>query len=146
MAKNEKAGTPSAERDMAPDTVTAVAEQPRPSQYQGLSPRQMQVERQGDLSSAYSRRFPEVRGGLCEYCGVIDGNYPSEYQYKLCEHYRGMQLRCTYCPATKDPDDIINHSVLKIAEHPENPNKLVVWCDSYECSQAHEKRFKRSTS
>lgn len=138
------ASQPAAEREPAPVSVTPVAEVPRP--YQPPQPRQMQVERQGDLSSSYSRRFPEVRGGICEYCGVIDGAYPSEYQYKLCEHYRGMQLRCTYCPASKDPDDVINHTVLKIAEHPENPNKLVVWCDSYECSKKHIERFSQTTS
>lgn len=141
MAKqNDTAEMPATERVTAPATATPAR------MYNGLSPREMQVERQGDVSASYSRRFPEVRGGICEYCGVIDGNYPSEYQYKLCNHYRGMQLRCTYCPATKDPDDVINHSVLKVAEHPENPNKLVVWCDSYECSKAHIERFRKSVS
>ncbi len=28
--------------------------------------------------------------------------------------------------------------------HPDNPLKLVVVCDSYTCSQKHEKRFKTS--
>lgn len=114
-----------------------------PATYAPL-PRQMQVERQGEISSPYSRRFPEVRGGICEYCGVLDGNQPSQYQYKLCPHYRGMQLACTYCPDSKDPDDVINHSNLKVAEHPDNPNKLVVWCDSFECSKKHLERFKRN--
>ena len=112
---------------------------------QPLMPRNMQVERQGETSSPYSRRFPEVRGGVCEYCGVIDGNYPSEYQYKLCNHYRGMQLRCTYCPAGKNPDEVIGHSTLMIAEHPDNPRKLVVWCNSFECSRKHLERFKVNT-
>ena len=144
---------PATERETAPDTVTPVqAEIPQVSYevpvYQApvRQPRQMQVERQGEVSSPYSRRFPEVRGGICEYCGVIDGRYPSEMQYKMCEHYRGMQLRCTYCPASKNVDEVINHSVLRIAEHPDNPNKLVVWCDSFECSEKHLARFKASTS
>lgn len=134
--QNDQAEMPTAERETAPVTVTPVQAQPR----------QMQVERRGDLSSGYSRRFPEVRGGICEYCGVIDQNYPSEMQYKMCEHYRGMQLRCVYCPAEKNVDEVINHSVLKIAEHPDNPNKLVVWCDSFDCSKKHLERFKISTS
>lgn len=107
-----------------------------------LQPRQMQVERQGSRGEPYVRRFPQVRGGICEYCGVIDKNTPSEYQYKLCSHYRGMALRCTYCPESKDADEVVGHSNLNIAEHPDNPQKLVVWCDSYDCSRAHEKRFK----
>lgn len=106
-----------------------------------MSARNKQVERMGDVSSPYSVRYPQVRGGLCEYCGVIDGNYPSEMQYKMCPHFRGMQLRCSYCPASKNPDDVINHTVLQVAEHPDNPNKLVVWCNSYECSKKHLERF-----
>lgn len=134
--QNDQGVNPATERVSAPVTY------PTPENL----PRQMQVERSGDRSMAYSRRFPQVRGGICEYCGVIDGNQPSHYQYKLCNHYRGLQLRCTYCPATKDADDVVNHANLNVAEHPENPNKLVVWCDSYECSRAHEQRFNRATS
>lgn len=103
------------------------------------------VERSGSISAPYSVRFPEVRGGICEYCGVKDMNQPSENQYKLCDHFRGMQLRCSYCPETKDANEVINHTTLKIAEHPDNPSKLVVWCDSYECSKKHLERFKIST-
>ncbi len=105
-------------------------------------PRNKTLERQGGTTSGYSRRYPEIRGGICEYCGVLDGNLPSEMQYKLCEHYRGMQMRCAYCPESKNPDDIINHSRLQVADHPDNPDKLVVWCDSYECSKKHLERFK----
>lgn len=133
---NDMASQPATESALAPVTY------PIPESL----PRQMQVERSGERSMGYSRRFPQVRGGICEYCGVVDGNQPSQYQYKLCNHYRGMQLRCTYCPESKDPDDVINHTILKIAEHPDNPNKLVVWCDSYDCSKAHEARFNRATA
>jgi hypothetical protein len=110
------------------------------------APRTMRVERQGARSEPYSRRFPQVRGGICEFCGVLDGNTPSQYQYKLCPHYRGMQLRCSYCAETKDPDEVVYHANLNIAEHPDNPSTLIVWCDSYECSRAHESRFKRSAN
>ena len=110
--------------------------------YQPTMPRQKMIERQGNVSAPYSRRFPQVRGGVCEFCGVLDPNVPSQHQYKLCPHYRGMQLRCTYCPEAKDADDIIYHSTMNIAEHPDNPDKLVVWCNSYECSKKHLERFK----
>ena len=110
--------------------------------YQPTMPRQKMIERQGNVSAPYSRRFPQVRGGVCEFCGVLDPNVPSQHQYKLCSHYRGMQLRCTYCPEAKDADDIIYHSTMNIAEHPDNPDKLVVWCNSYECSKKHLERFK----
>lgn len=141
--QNNKAdeNQPATERETAPETVQAVAAQVPQS-----APRQMQVERQGTGTSAVSRRFPQVRGGICEYCGVLDPNVPSQYQYKLCGHYRGMQLNCTYCPENKDSDDVIYHSDLNIAEHPDNPNKLVVWCNSYDCARAHEARFKRAVT
>ena len=125
----------------------AVANQPTTERQSAPAqnlPRQMRVERQGDYSMPYTRRFPQIRGGICEYCGVIDGNQPSQFQYKLCAHYRGLQLRCSYCPASKDADDVINHANVNVAEHPDNPDSLVVWCDSYECSRSHEKRFNQA--
>jgi len=133
MAKqNDRAESPATERVTAPVTP------------QWVMPRQKTLERQGDATAPYSHRSPQVRGGICEFCGVIDPNQPSQYQYKLCPHYRGMQLRCTYCPPTKDSDDVIYHATLNVAEHPDNPDKLVVWCDSYECSKKHIERFKVS--
>lgn len=131
MPQNDQVETPATERVSAPAT-------------NWVMPRQKQLERQGGATSAYSIRYPQVRGGVCEYCGVLDPQTPSQLQYKLCPHYRGMQLRCTYCPPTKESDDVIYHSTLNIAEHPDNPDKLVVWCDSYGCSQKHEERFKVS--
>lgn len=128
-----------------PGTEAQHAPEPMPAP-QYVAPRQKTIERQGDLSVPYTRRYPQVRGGTCEFCGVLDKNVPSEHQYKLCPHYRGMQLRCSYCDATKDPDQIVYHSNINVAEHPDNPDKLIVWCDSYECSRAHEARFNRSRS
>ena len=105
----------------------------------------LKIERQGQRAEAYSERLPQVRGGICEHCGVLDRNVPSEHQYKLCGHFRDIgQLRCSYCDETKNPDDVIGHSNLNVAKHPDNPNKLIVWCDSYNCSKAHEQRFKRN--
>lgn len=127
MAKNENSST---ERVSAPTTE-------RPA----YAPRQMRVERQGSRSEPYTRRFPQVIGGTCEYCGVIDANYPAQDQYKMCEHYRGMQLRCSYCPESKNPDEVVRSSGLNVAESPNNPGTLIVWCSSFECSAAHNKRW-----
>lgn len=129
---------PATERVSAPETVAIP--QPTPA------PRQMRVERQGSQSEPYTRRFPQIRGGVCEFCGVLDKNVPSQYQYKLCPHYRGMQARCTYCPENKDPDDTVYHAAMNVAEHPDTPGTLIMWCDTYECSRAHEKRFRRATA
>ncbi len=125
---------PTTESPKAPETEAPVAQ-----------PRMRTIERQGDKSEPYTHRLPQVRGGVCEYCGILDPNVPSQHQYKLCGHYRNIgQLRCSYCDETKDPDEVIGMSALNVAEHPDNPDKLVVWCDRYECSRKHEKRFKRS--
>lgn len=103
---------------------------------------QLRVERQGARTVPVTRMYPQVRGGVCEYCGVIDPNVPSQFQYKLCPHYRGVgQLRCSYCDETKNPDDIAYRSVLNVHGHPDKPNELIVVCDSYTCSEKHLKRF-----
>lgn len=106
--------------------------------------RQKRVERQGARSEPYTRRWPQVRGGICEFCGVMDSNVQSEHQYKLCPHYRGMELRCTYCEEDKNPDEVMYHANMNVAEHPDNPDTLIAWCDSYTCSEKHLKRFQRA--
>lgn len=117
-------------------TEPQIAPEPAPAPV-----RQKQVERQGVYAVPYVRRLPQVRGGVCEFCGILDKNIPSEFQYKLCPHFRGMQLRCSYCDETKNPDEVIGHSTLNIYEHPDNPDKLVVVCNSYDCTRKHEVRF-----
>lgn len=145
--KDDAEPQPATEREIAPETeVVAEPVVVAPPVYTPPAPRQMRVERQGSQSEPFTRRFPQIRGGICEFCGVMDKNVPSQYQYKICPHYRGMQARCTYCPENKDPDEVIYHADLNVAESPDNPNVLIMWCNSYECSRAHEKRFKRATS
>ena len=121
--------------------VQAVVQPPAPV----YAPRPKTVERQGQRSEPYTRLYPQVRGGICEFCGVLDNKVPSEYQYQLCPHFRGIgELRCSYCDEAVDPTQVVLHAVLNIAEHPDNPEKLIVWCNSYECSRKHEARFKRN--
>jgi len=134
-------------KEKNPGTVPQSAPEPEPtippSTQVVIEP--MMIERQGSKTVPVTRRWPQVRGGICEWCGVMDKSIPSEHQYKLCPHFREIgQLRCSYCDETKNPDDVIYHSVLNIAAHPDNPKKLIVWCNSYTCSRAHEKRFTAS--
>lgn len=105
----------------------------------------MKIERQGLRAEPYTKRFPEVRGGVCEYCGILDPYQDAHNQYKLCPHFRGMQLMCSYCPSSKNPDEVITRSVLNIHGHPNDPETLVVVCDSFECSDKHLKRFQLSS-
>lgn len=127
--------TPRTEPQSAPVTMPEVQQ-----------PRHKQVERQGGQGVPYVRHYPQVRGGICEFCGVLDKNVASQHQYKLCPHYRGMQLVCGYCPTNKNPDDIIGHAVLNITDHPTDSSKLVICCDSYDCTRAHQARFRVSQS
>ena len=126
---------PPTEREIAPDPVATAPV------YVPPAPRQMRVERQGDDGAPASRRFPQIRGGVCEFCGIMDKNTPSQYQYKLCPHFRGMQARCSYCPAELDPDQVAYHETLNVAEHPNNPGTLIMWCGKYDCSKKHLERF-----
>ena len=120
---------------MNPTTVSANAQPLR------------QMERQGGKTVPYTKMYPLVRGGLCDWCGVLDKNQPSTYQYKLCPHFRGMgDIECSYCDQTKDPIEVIRHSVMKIHDHPYDKDQfgrpnIVVVCDSYDCSTKHRARF-----
>lgn len=135
MANQSDLGaSPATERESAPVLTT-------PRQ---LMPREMDVERVGDLSSGVTVVYPGVRGGVCEYCGVLDPNVPSQFQYKLCAHYRGKQLSCSYCPRTKDVDEVIGHTVLRVLQHPSQPNKMIVCCDSWDCRKKHEDKWSLS--
>lgn len=127
----------------APVPEVAVAPIQAPMQYVSYTPRPKTIERQGNRTEPVSHRMPQIRGGICEWCGVKDHNLPSQMQYQLCDHFRGLgEMRCSYCEDSKDPTDVVIHAVLNIAEHPSNPDQLVVWCNSYECSRKHEARFK----
>lgn len=101
------------------------------------------IERQGSKSVPYTYMYPRVIAGTCEFCGVMDNTRPSHEQYLLCPHFKNVgELRCSYCPEKDNPTDVINGRALSIHVHPENPGKLVVVCDSYNCSQKHLARFK----
>lgn len=112
-----------------------------------VQPRRVKsIERQSSGTVPVTRRWPQVRGGQCEFCGVMDKLQPAAHQYKMCPHYRGMDLVCSYCDPTKDPDEVNYHSILNVAEHPSNPDVLVVWCNQKACTDAHLKRFQVSKS
>lgn len=120
---------------MNPATGSDIAQIPR------------QTERRGGRTVPYTRKYPDIKGGHCDFCGVMDPNMPSTYQYKLCPHYRNMgDIACSYCDATKDPEEVMGRSKLSVHDHPYDKDEygrptLVVVCDSYECAQKHRARF-----
>jgi hypothetical protein len=105
-------------------------------------PRNMRLTPRGVTSAPMSRRFPQIRAGQCEYCGTLDPYQPGDVQYKLCPHYRGMDMKCVYCGEKRNQDDVVRNSTLNVAEHPYRPGELLVWCNSSECAKAHEQAFK----
>ena len=121
-------------------TEPQYAPAPRP-----VLPRDMKLSARGVSSEPVSRRFPQVRAGTCEFCGTLDRNIPGQYQYKLCPHYRNMDLKCVYCPLTKDHEEVVRNSILNVAEDPYNLGTLIVWCGSFDCSRKHRERFKVTT-
>lgn len=135
----ESQETPVTEHVPAPTPVNPTAT------YSTPVPPVFRVERTGARSEPYTRRFPRVLGGVCEFCGTLDPNVEPQNQYRLCPHFRNVgQLMCSYCPETKSPEEVVRQESLNVAVHPDHPNQLVVWCGSYECSAAHLKRFKIS--
>lgn len=102
------------------------------------------IERQGVATEPMVHHYPQVTSGVCEFCGVIDPKQPSTVQYTLCHHFKDLgELRCSYCDENRDPSDVIYHETLNITDHPDHPDKIVVVCGSYNCSQKHQARFKR---
>lgn len=99
------------------------------------------IERKGGVTSPIVDKYPTVRAGICDRCGVLDPNVESVNQYKLCGHYRGMQLACSYCPSTKNPDEVISKAILEVYGSPLNKDELVVVCNESVCLDKHYKRF-----
>lgn len=106
-----------------------------------------QMERQGGKTVPHTGMYPLIRGGQCDRCGTLDKHQPAIYQYKLCPHFRGMgNIVCSYCDPSKDPNEVIRISIMKVHDHPYDKDelgrpKLVAVCDSYECSTKHRARF-----
>ena len=108
-----------------------------------------QMERRGGKTVPYTKMYPLIKGGQCDFCGTIDKNQEAIYQYKLCPHFRGINLECSYCDPTKDPNEVVRYSVMKVHDHPYDKDAqgrptLVMVCDSYECSTKHRARFQVS--
>ncbi len=108
-------------------------------------PRNMRLTPRGSTSAPMSRRFPRIQGGTCEYCGTLDPYQSGDMQYKLCEHFRGMEAKCVYCPLEKNQDEVVRNSTLNVAEHPYRPGELLMWCQSFACIKAHEQAFKTAS-
>ena len=99
------------------------------------------IERQGVQGVPMVRHYPIIYAGTCESCGVMDPNARAEDQYKLCKHYKGMNLKCVFCPEAKDHDEVVRASKMLVMEDPYSPGNLVTLCGSYECTRKFEKKY-----
>lgn len=105
------------------------------------TPREMQIGRTGEGTTLSSRRFPDIRGGVCEECGVIDNTKPGDVQYKFCKHYAGMDMKCSFCKETANHPDVVRQSTMVVREDPYSPGQLVTLCGSYECTRKFEQKY-----
>ncbi len=88
-----------------------------------------------------AKRWPDIRGGICEFCGIMDSTQPAWDQFKLCPHYKSMDVRCIYCPVGTDMDDVVKGRTIKVRERLDKPGVLTMWCTDFKCEQAHWTRF-----
>lgn len=104
-------------------------------------PRNMRIGAPGEATELRTRTFPTIYGGVCEACGVLNNNYPGQVQYKFCEHYKGLNLKCSFCKESADHDDIVRMSAMLVKEDPYTPGTLVTLCGSYECTKKYEAKY-----
>jgi len=78
---------------------------------------------------------------------VRDGQEVLVGYEEYCRHehdYRGLPIRCTYCPKDVNMRDVIKNRTLYVYGSPDNPNKLIVCCSDYRCVKKHFDRFNKS--
>ena len=132
----------------APQTELQSAQEPSlpvmpPMTPSPMTPSNMRLTPRGATSAPLTRHFPEVRAGQCAYCGTIDPHQPGHLQYKLCPHYRGMDLKCIYCSPNRDQAETVKQSTIKVFENPYRPGELVTHCGSFDCVKKFEEAFAR---
>ena len=106
-----------------------------------MNPKDYVLTPPGQTNVPMSRRFPRVLGGQCEVCGTLDRNVDGKYQYKLCPHYKDMNLKCVFCKESADHDEVVRQSEMLVMEDPQFPNRLLTLCKSYECSRKFESKY-----
>ena len=146
MPRKKKIIEAGVEGDLAP-VVPAIPAQPLSSPITPPGGRLIRtVERRVDSGSPEATKLPTVRGGICDFCGVLDSSLPPHEQYKLCPHYKGTDLRCTYCPLdtrfeVMGADGFIGNRIYSIFEFPVGSGRLTVVCNDLKCQDKHMKRF-----
>lgn len=93
------------------------------------------------------KRWPNIIGGACEFCGT--GVYHTEtarlitplaanrYGVGQCEHYKDVEIRCSYCPAETDWNQLSQRKI-RVLEFASTPGELIMVCTDFGC----DSRFK----
>ena len=100
---------------------------PHEEGYTGKEPKRAIIERRPLEGGG----FEEVVTGYEDYC-------------RHEHNYKGLQLRCTYCPKDVNMRSVINGRTLYVYSLPDNPTQLIVVCSDYRCQVKHQARFNRS--
>lgn len=106
-----------------------------------MNPKDLVLTQPGQANVPMSRRFPRVLGGQCEHCGTLDKNVDGRYQYKICPHFKDMNLKCVFCKESADHDEVIRHSELLVMEDPQYPGRLLTLCGQFECNKKFEDKY-----
>lgn len=101
----------------------------------------MRIGRNEGPEGLVSRWYPKIYAGVCESCGVIDPNKPGAVQYKLCPHYAGMDMKCSFCKETANHPEVVRMSTMIIRDDPHVPGQLVTCCNSYECTRRFKEKY-----
>lgn len=113
---------------------------------------------------------PAIICGICEHCGsseyvggqvkkVTNEQGEAGHQYSggkwearnatMCKHYGGLDIRCTYCTekftglTTKLGKfaEILATRIVYVMSFVEQPKKVIMYCDAFECKEKHIKRM-----
>lgn len=135
MPKNKKIEEKISEQvEQTPEISPEIAQEATPE----VKVPKFKVERKATPLVPSAKKYPDIRAGICEFCGILDKNVPIDKQYTICPHYQGVDIFCTYCGKS---EDIIKDRALHIYELDEDPGKLVIVCDDYACRNKHNQRF-----
>lgn len=85
----------------------------------------------------------------------LNGGQWNEMDASKCKHYKplydkGSNISCTYCgerfTGLKNRlgkfSEILASRIVYVMSFSEEPNKLIMYCDSFECKEKHLKRLK----
>lgn len=103
----------------------------------------MSIERHGNASTVDAIVHPEIRAGVCTFCGVkpdfegYDGGGNPRKAVPKCKHYYGVKLFCTYC----QNDEALRSRTMRVYELKSDPGKLIICCDDFRCEDKHQKKF-----